>query len=443
MKGYLFKFLILTLVFLFSNEISIGQPDILLGQTKARFGDTVRTITTAVPFMVIGPDARSGALGEAGVAISSDANAVHWNPGKLPFAEDELGMALTVTPWLSKLGINDMYLSYLGGYYKIAKERVIYGSLTYFNLGSINFTTENNTSLGEGNPREYNLTSGYAMKFSKSLGVGISLKYIYSSLTNGIGVNGATNVKPGQTAAADLSTYYNKDLIISGKKSNIAAGLAISNIGAKITYTNSGDEKDFIPTNMRLGTAFKYEIDPYQNFMITVDANKLLVPSPPLYAYDYETNRYLADEDGNRIVAFGKDPERQTASGIIGSFSDAPGYLEKDDNGDVLLDESGNQSIKKGSVLQEEFNEIVWNFGAEYWYDNLLAFRAGYFHEHRLKGARQFITVGFGLKYQMLGIDAAYLIPFTPNHPLAETVRVGLTLSMSDLGNQDEESIIE
>ena len=422
------KLTLLTMLLGIVLNVKAQSPDVL-----GRVADSVRTITTAVPFMIIAPDARSGALGEAGVAISPDANAVHWNPGKLPFAEDELGLSLTVTPWLSKLGINDMYLSYLGGYYKLAKERVIYGSLTYFNLGTINFTTENNTSLGEGNPREYNLTSGYSMKFSKSLGVGISLKYIYSSLTNGIGVNGATNVKPGQTAAADLSTYYNKELTLNGRNALVTAGLAISNIGAKITYTNSGEEKDFIPTNLRLGSALKYDIDPYQNIMITFDANKLLVPSPPLYAFS--DGKYEVDDEGTRIIAYGEDPDRSTASGIIGSFTDAPG--------DIINNEDGTQEHVKGSVAKEEFNEIVWNFGAEYWYDNLLAFRAGYFHEHRLKGARQFITVGFGLKYQMLGIDAAYLIPFTPNHPLAETVRIGLTLNMSEIGTKDEESIVE
>ena len=418
-----------------SSNAQITPSEDILG----READSVRTITTAVPFMIIGPDARTGAMGEAGVAISSDANAVHWNPGKLPFAENEVGLGLTVTPWLAKLGINDMYLSYLTGYYKLAKERVIYGSLTYFNLGTINFTDQQGSSLGDGNPREFNLTTGYAMKFSKTLGVGMSLKYIYSQLANGSGNQG---IKPGQTAAADLSTYYNKDLIVNGRNANIAAGLAISNIGAKVTYSNSGEQKDFIPTNMRLGSAFKYDIDPYQSITFTVDANKLLVPSPPIYAYDAD-NKPIFNDDGTRAYIYGKDPERSVAGGMFGSFSDAPGYFAKDENGEILLDENGGQIIQKGSVIKEEFTEVVWNFGVEYWYDNLLAFRGGYFHEHRLKGARQFITVGFGLRYQMLGIDAAYIIPFTPQHPLAETVRVGLSLNMSEIGRKEEESILE
>lgn len=418
-----------------------AQSSVLGQDLKVRSGDTIRTVTTAVPFMVIAPDARSGALGEAGVAISSDANAVHWNPGKLPFAENQLGMALTVTPWLGKLGIKDMYLSYLSGYYKLTKERVIYGSLTFFDLGDIQFTDENGTDLQIHNPTEYNLTSGYAMKFSKTLGVGVSLKYIYSNLSGQQALAGGGSTKPGQTAAADLSTYYTKDMVVNAKKANLAAGLSISNVGAKIAYTNSGEERDFIPTNMRLGTAFKYEIDPYQNFMITVDANKLLVPSPPLYAVD-AGGVPLADDNGDPIIAAGSDPDRGVASGIFGSFSDAPGYLERDEDGNPV-EVNGVQQIEKGSRTREEFQEIVWNFGAEYWYDNLLAFRAGYFYEHRLKGARQFITVGFGLRYQMLGIDAAYIIPFNPQHPLAETVRVGLTLNMNDLGKGKEESIIE
>lgn len=439
MKVRKFSYLLILAIIITCNNVfaQLTASEDVLG----REGDTSRVVTTAVPFLVIGPDARSGAMGEAGVAISSDANAVHWNPGKLPFAKDEFGAGLTVTPWLAKLGINDMYLSYLTGYYKIAEERVIYGSLTYFNLGSIQFTDNQGNDLNEGNPREYNLTTGYAMKFSKSLGVGMSLKYIYSSLAAG---SGQANIKPGQTAAADLSTYYNKDLVVNGRNANIAAGLNISNIGAKVTYSNSGEQKDFIPTNLRLGTAFKYEIDPYQSITFTVDGNKLLVPTPPVYAVDSE-NKPIYNEDGTRayVDGWGKDPERGTASGIIGSFNDAPGYYETDEDGKPVFDDNGAWVKQKGSVAKEEFQEIVWNFGAEYWYDNLLAFRGGYFYENRLKGARQFISVGFGLRYQMLGIDAAYLIPFTPQHPLAETVRVGLTLNMSELGRKEEESIID
>ena len=136
-------------------------------------------------------------------------------------------------------------------------------------------------------------------------------------------------------------------------------------------------------------------------------------------------------------MAHGKDPNRSTAEGILGSFTDAPGDYEYDEA-------TNTETFVKGSKTKEELNEIIWNFGAEYWYDNLLAFRAGYFHEHKFKGARQFMTVGLGLRYQMLGVDLAYIIPFTPNHPLAETVRIGLTLDLSDIvGAGDEESIVE
>lgn len=433
MNNIFFKGFLLTIVGIFSTIFSFGQNDLF-----GREADSVRTITTAVPFLLIGPDARSGAMGEAGVAISSDANAVHWNPGKLPFAKDDFGMGLTVTPWLRKLGINDMYLSYLTGYYKLTKERTIFGSLTYFDLGDIQFTDANGAFIKDFNPREFNLSAGYAMKFSKTLGVGMNLKYIYSNLSGQIQVPGSDAVtKPGQTVATDLSTYYTKDIVIGGKNSNISAGLNLSNLGAKITYTNSGDEKDFIPTNLRLGTAFKTEIDPYQNIMFTVDANKLLVPSPPLYAFDHATNTYITDDEGQRIIAHGEDPDRGTADGVFGSFTDAPGEY-------VYDEDTKTETYVGGSKGKEELSEIVWNFGAEYWYDNLLAFRAGYFHEHKFKGARQFMTVGFGIRYEMLGIDVAYIIPFTPNHPLAETVRIGLTLNMNDLGGAgEEESILE
>ena len=430
MKKFLLKGLVCS-VGVLSTQFSFGQD--LLG----READSIRTLTTAVPFLLISPDARSGAMGEAGVAISSDANAVHWNPAKLAYAENDLGMALNVTPWLRKLGINDMFLSYLSGYYKLNKERAVFGSLTYFDLGDIQFTDINGNDLQVFSPREFNVSAGYAMKFGKSISGGLNVKYIHSNLSGQLQVDASTSTKPGNTAAADLSAYYTKDLVIGGKNTNISAGLNISNIGAKISYSNSGDERDFIPANLRLGTAFKTEIDPYQNITFTVDANKLLVPSTPLYAFDNEKNQYIVDDNGERVVAHGKDPNRSTAEGILGSFTDAPGDYEYDEATDT-------ETFVKGSKTKEELNEIIWNFGAEYWYDNLLAFRAGYFHEHKFKGARQFMTVGLGLRYQMLGVDLAYIIPFTPNHPLAETVRIGLTLDLSDIvGAGDEESIVE
>ena len=384
MKGSLK--LITTLVIL-GNVTFFNAQAQKLGNATYINGSTLNTITTAVPFLMIAPDARSGALGDAGVALSPDANAIHWNPAKLAFIDKELGFSVSHTPWLSAL-VNDISLSYMSGYKQLDKRQAIGLSLLYFSLGDIERTDESGGSLGAYNPNEFSTDLSYARKLSDKLSLGMSLRFIYSNLTGGLFVGGS-ETKAGTSIAADISTYYQTDFEVKGKNSIFAFGANLSNIGSKMTYTETA-EKDFIPMNLRLGTAWTIELDKYNSVAIAFDINKLLVPTPPIY------------NDTTDAVEFGKDPNRGVVSSIFDSWADAPGGFS------------------------EEMREFTYSTGLEYWYDKQFALRGGYFYEHASKGNRKYFALGAGLKYNVFGVDFAYLIPTQQRHPLENTLRFTL-----------------
>ncbi len=384
----------------------------------------LNTITTAVPFLLIAPDSRSGGIGDAGVALSPDAASIHWNASKLAFAKNEFELSLSYSPWLRAL-VNDMNLAYLSGYKKLSKTQALSAGLRYFSLGSITFTDESGTALRDFKPSEFSFDVAFAQKLSDKFSGGIGARYIHSNLTGGVPVQGA-NSKPGRSVAVDVSFFYTKDRMkVAGKKAVWNWGLNISNIGAKMSYTETA-ERDFLPANLRLGTAFKINLDDYNSLTFTVDANKLLVPTPATYHPEDET-----------LIASGKDSNVGTAQAMIQSFSDAPGvvtYTEVDDDLDVV-------NVESGSVFKEELREINLGGGFEYWYDQQFAFRAGYFYEAPTKGNRQFITLGASLKYTAFAIDMSYLISTTQQNPLANTLRFTLRLEFEKLtgGGSDKE----
>lgn len=372
----LFK-LTVALTVLISAETSL-QAQGIVGQDTVR-----RVITTAVPFLTITPDARAGGMGDVGAATSPDANAVYWNPAKLVFVENNMGFSFSYTPWLGKI-INDMSISYLSGYYKFSKEQVVAVSLRYFDLGEIFFTNKQGDPEGQFNPREFSFDATYSRMLTQNLSIGVVGRYIHSNLTGSFS-SGGTEARPGNSVAADIALFYDKDLLLSGNNSNLALGLVISNIGSKLTYSDENN-KDFIPTNLRLGTAFTTSLDPYNKLTFGVDVNKLLVPSPQ---------------------ADGSESDKSLLSGIFGSFSDAEGGFS------------------------EELKEFTISAGAEYWYNNMFAARAGYFLESEMKGNRKYLTVGLGFRYQVFGIDFAYLVPAEQEHPLAETLRFSIIFNFN------------
>jgi hypothetical protein len=376
-----------------------------------------RGIITSVPFLLMAPDARAGSMGDVGAATSPDANASHWNSAKLAFIGDEdeeknknYGLSLSYNPWLRKL-VNDMSLNYLTAYTKVRKEEAISFNLLYFDLGTIDFTDAQNVSLGSYHAQEYSVGANYSRKLSQKLGVGVGLKYIHSNLANGQQIQGTT-VKSGNTAAGDIGVFYKTEYTFAktGKTINIAFGANISDIGPKISYSNNG-VSNFIPTNLRVGTAVTVPLDAYNKIVFALDLNKLLVPSPPIYLKGY-TGADSLDANDKPIIVDGKDPNRGWVSGMFGSFTDAPGGIK------------------------EELQEVIIQAGAEYWYQTYFSVRGGYFHENKNKGYRRYFTVGFGLRYQVFGLDFAYLIPVVQNNPLAETLR--FTLQFNFKGKRQE-----
>jgi hypothetical protein len=369
----------------------------VFSQEKSNLLGQLNTITTAVPFLIISPDARAGGMGDAGIATEPDAHCIHWNPSKMAFYPGRGIGSVSYTPWLRTL-VNDIYLAYATGYYKPTASQAIGGSIRYFSLGQIDFTDQNGGSLGSFNPSEFALDVAYARKLGEEFSGGIALRFIHSNLTGGIPVPGGISSKAGNSVAADISVYYQKDVEVGKKDAVFAWGIAITNIGSKISYTETGD-KDFIPINLRLGPALKLKLNDYNELAFNLDFNKLLVPTPPIYT---------SDSLGNELILFGKDPKVGVAAGMFQSFTDAP------------------------DGFREEMKEINIAGGVEYWYDKQFAFRTGYFFESAQKGNRKYFTLGAGLRYSVFGLDFSYLIPTEQRHPLENTLRFSLSFKFGD-----------
>jgi len=353
------------------------------------------TVVSAVPFLRIISDARSGAMGDAGIAVSADPNAMHFNASKLVFSDQSLGLAATYTPWLRSIGLNDVYLAYLTGFKKINDLQTVGFGLRYFSLGSIQFTDPNGTPLNTGRPNEFELSGAYARKLSEKLSAAVTGKFIYSNLAAGNIVNGEV-IEPGIAGAADFSMTYKTPIKVSKGESDLTIGLAITNIGSKITYTNSLF-RDFLPANFGLGGAWTFNFDTHNSLTFTTDINKMLVPTP-CQGLDCDQ-----DKDGRADY---KDVS--PVSAIFSSWADAP------------------------EGLSEEIKEFTYSVGTEYWYDKQFAVRAGYFSEHRQKGNRKFFTVGLGLKYNLFGLNFSYLVPTTSRrNPLDNTLRFSMLFNFN------------
>ena len=408
-----------------SAQVNTGCINELSGQ---ECDQQLNTITTAGPFLMISPDSRAGGMGDAGVAVSPDANAIHWNPSKLVFAENEGEFRMSYSPWLRNL-VPDMSMAYLAGFKRLANKRTaIGGSLRYFNLGSIQFTDINGQPIRDFKPAEFAVDLTFSQKLSNKTAGGITLRYVNSNLTGGLNVSGA-NTKAGQTIAADISFYYIKDDLQFGRKNGeFAFGVNVSNIGAKMSYSDAA-KRDFIPINLRIGPRWTVDLDEYNSLSFNLDVNKLLVPTPPVYLLDSSGN-VAVDDQGNFVIASGKDPDRGVAAGMFGSFSDAPGVVFYDDNQNV--------QVESGSILREELREINFGAGLEYWYAKQFAFRGGYFWEHFTKGNRKYVTLGAGLKYNVFSLDLSYLIANTQRSPLANTLR--FTIGFNFDGKKKKES---
>lgn len=370
-------------------------------------GQTINPITTAVPFLMISPDSKQGGMGDVGAATDPDINSIHWNGSKLAFSEKKFGVGFTVTPWL-RLLVPDINLYYLGGYAKVNKRTAIGGSLRYFSLGNIELTNATGIKTGDFKPNEFAVDVAVSQKLSENFSLGVAMRYINSSISR-VFFNGSQG-NAASTGAVDLSMYYKSNKFKMGdKKAIFTSGLAFTNLGAKIKYSN---DQNFIPMNLRLGAGLKTDIDEFNTIGVYVDLNKLLVPTPPVYKYkiDPVTGKETTDVEidpatGAKVIEKGKNPNVPVAQGILQSFGDAPGGAK------------------------EELQEVNICTGLEYWYNNTFAVRTGYFYEPKTKGSRQFFTVGMGFKFKVINVDGSYLIPTLLNNPLQRTWRITLSFN--------------
>lgn len=367
------------------------------------------TIITAIPFLRIVPDARFGAMGDAGMAMDADPNSMHSNASNLAFAQKDFSFGVNYTPWLRALGLNDVFLSYLSAYKHIDGQQTLGGSLRFFSLGQIQYTDEQGNALQTVNPNEFELAFAYARKMSERFSTALTLKYIFSSLGTGVAAGGDV-LTPAHAFAADVSFTYRQPLEIGENKANLNFALAATNLGSKVSYTRSAN-RDYIPANLGFGTAFEYYIDEHNSITLAIDINKLMVPTP--------VPQTIEDEDGNAVVNPEYDADgdgipdykqQSVPASVFSSFGDAAGGF------------------------REEFSELMYSFGVEYWYNKQFAIRFGHYNEHRTKGNRKFMTVGLGLRYNIFNINFSYLIPAAAaqRNPLDNTLRFSLIFDFGE-----------
>jgi len=365
-------------------------PSLSFAQLINNSGSNVNTngtnqgsaIQTAVPFLLITPDSRSDAIGEAGVALSPDANANFWNPSKLAFIAAPDNVSVSYSPWLRSL-IPDVTLSYLGYAHKLDERNTIGAAIRYFNVGTIQAYDNLQNFQGNFISSEYSIDASFARTFGEEFSIGLTARYVRSNLSNGYSASGVT-AKPGNALAADVSMYYKTQTEQFGNDATFSFGANISNIGTKISYSNDGT-KYFLPTNMRIGIADMINLDDVNSFTFAFDINKLLVPTRP---------------NSNISVP----------SGLFGSFTDAS--------------------------FTEEMQELSFSPGVEYWYNKLFALRAGYLYQNPNKGGLHYLTLGTGFKYDDFAFDFSYIAASQQSSPLANTLRFTLSANFGSTTKQ-------
>lgn len=396
---------LLLAIFMLSSTTSYSQFfNQELGCVVGPNGDCVpNTLLTAMPFLRIAPDARGGAMGDIGITLTPDANSVHYNASNLAFAEKSTSLALTYTPWLRELNLNDVFLLHFSGYKKLDKLQTVAFGLRYFSLGEINFTDAQGINIGLGNPRELEFNVAYARKLGDKFSASLSAKYVYSNLASGQNVNGI-DINSANAFAADIGITYKNKTKLGGYDSEWTYGAAITNLGSKVSYTDVAEVQDFLPANLGFGAGLLMNFDQYNTMSFHFEVNKLLVPTP-IAKKIIDENGNVADNpefdpNGNGIADY---REKALFAGVFGSFTDAQGGFG------------------------EELKEFAMSFGTEYWYDKQFAVRAGYYYESPEKGDRQYLTVGLGIQYNIFGINLSYLVPTNNRrNPLDNTLRFSL-----------------
>ncbi len=341
---------------------------------------------TSAPFLTITPESRAGAMAGTGVATTPDLTSQVWNSAKYSFLNEDMGASISVTPWLRKL-VNDINLYYITFHKKLDKNQTFSASLRYFSLGTITFRQEAEGATYTGKPNEFALDAAYSRRLSDNFSASIALRYIRSDIMNGSGTEG---VEVGNAYAADINCFYINDVRIGGYKGDFTAGFNIKNLGSKISYDGNNTQQ-FLPTTMRLGAGFNSKIDSYNKFGVFLDVERQMLAKN-------EWN----EKDGKWV-----------------------------DRSDLSMTSSFFQSF--GDFSPKDLHIMI---GAEYWYAEQFAVRAGYYHEDESQGNRKHATVGVGVKFNMFNIDASYIIAVKQNNPLANTIRVTIGFTLDKLMNR-------
>lgn len=377
-KLYLLSLLVMVQTLLF------GQAPDVLGRME------IRTITTAVPFLLISPDPIASAMGESGVATANDVYSLYWNPAKYAATSQlqstdpsqDFRVGLSYSPWLRRM-VDGIWEGSFYGSKLLSQNSAISTSFRYFTLGELTFTTIQGNVIGTSTPVEWALDVAYSQRLSNHWFGGVALRTIYSDLTNGHNIE-SKETKTGVSIAADLSAYYETHL---GENNNtLTFGACIANIGNKISYTKDNENKEFIPTILRIGPSFNWNIAQNHQLRFSFELDKLLVPSPPVYAFDSITGEIVLDDNDQPVILEGRSSDVSVMGGMIRSFYDAP------------------------DGFSEELHEITKSFGLEYRLYNIVSLRGGYFSEHETKGSRKYFTAGIGVKYKFIEANIAKII---------------------------------
>lgn len=377
--------ILVCLFLLFPGKLKSQEPD-------------YNPILTAMPSLQIAPDARGGGMGDIGAATMPDVYSQHWNAAKYPFITSEAGLAFSYTPWLSRL-VNDINLLYASGFWKFGDQdlNVVSTSLRYFSLGDIDVFDIGGDFAQSVNPYELAFDVAYSRMLSENFSGAVTMRYIRADYSTGDG-----ETTPGNAFAADIAGYNESYFYMGRSEALLGLGFNLSNIGTKISY-DGGETSMFLPTNLRLGASLGFPIDAKNSITLSVDLNKLMVPTPQLPAEDEaEDEMFKRIEDYNNISSIG---------GIFKSLGDAPGGF------------------------QEELQEVMWSLGAEYVYNNQFSLRAGYFNENEYKGNRRYVAFGAGFRMKAFQIDASYLTSTSQSNPLDQTLRISLGFDIEGLRN--------
>lgn len=336
-------------------------------------GSSYNPANTAMTFLSVPVDARSGGLGEMGIATSPDNYSHQTNAAKYVFLDAERRGAanLFYAPWLRNL-VKDMSIAGASGFYRIDNLQTVSASFRYFSMGEMKYVDEEQQVTGEHNPYELAVDLAYSRKLSRSFAMSVGFRYGVSNIASG--ANAYYDYKTAHVVAFDLNAYYQGEFEVFGLKSVLGAGAGISNIGGKVKYS---DERNyFLPAELKLGAGLTTALNKEHSLLLGIELGKYLVSSR------------AEDQDKNVFASLGA------------SFSD-------------------------GAQLRE----IVYKAGAEYGYRDFLFARGGYSHEGERQGDRRYLTFGAGAVYKMFHVDGSYLVPVSGGiNPLENTFRISMSV---------------